>query len=88
MATDPQGFSGRTEPGPDNQPITRPAYRITSGQLQPAGVAGMGGSGSRALLDLSTVSGWRLVAVVLALFYIGVFHLTISPRGVGGGVRL
>jgi hypothetical protein len=82
MATD-DGATGRTTGG--NAPITRPAFRITQGQIQPAGV---GGGGGHPLLDLTSVSGWRLVAVVAALFYIGVFHLSVGRGGISGGVKL
>lgn len=79
------GFSTRTE-GPSNAPITRPAYRVSNGQMQPAGVGGAGLG--HPLLDFSTVSGWRLVAVAAALLYVGVFHFSIVSRGISGGVRL
>jgi hypothetical protein len=84
MAVDPQGASARTETG--NTAITRPAYRVAQGEFQPAGVGGP--AGGHPLLDLSSVSGWRVLAVVAALFYIGVFHVTLGRGGVRAGVTL
>lgn len=87
VATEPAGFSTRTETQ-GQQPITRPAYRVANGQFQPAGVGGPAGLSSHPLLDLSSVSGWRLVMVGLALLYVGIFHFSIVSRGISAGVRL
>jgi len=86
MAVDPQGATARTEPGPGNQPITRPAFRTSPGgtQLSPTGV---GGPDPRSLLDLSGVPAWRLIAVALAALWLGIVYVRIGG-GVSGGIRV
>jgi hypothetical protein len=79
VQTDP-GATART--GGDG--LTRPAYRITSSQIQPLpGYLGIG----HPLLDLSTVGAWRLIAVALAFAYVIGFHVSIGRARVGIGPR-
>ena len=80
------GASARTEQV-DNTVLTRPAYRVSQGQMQPAGVGGAAG-GTGPLLDLSNIAFWRLLVVGAAALYVGLFHFQFSPRGVAAGVRL
>ncbi len=88
MAVD-AGASGRTEYGPGNAPITRPAYRVSQGTLQPAGVGGGATVGAgHPLLDFSGIAAWRTVAVVAALVWLGFVFVSIGRGGVAGGVRL
>lgn len=84
MAVD-AGASARTEAGPGNAPITRPAYRVSQGTIQPAGIGGA--SGGHALLDLSGIPAWRLVAVVAALAWLGFVWVSLRG-GISGGVRV
>jgi len=93
VAVEPAGFSSRTE-GLGQSAITRPAYRsAASGQIQPAGIASGQGGGpymggmSHPLLDLSSVAGWRLVAVAVAVVYIWGFHVSLGGLRVGAGPR-
>lgn len=78
VETDAAGFASRV----DRNNLTRPAYRITAGQVQP--VPGILGPG-HPLLDLSQVSSWRLIAVAVAVAYIVGFHVTIGRARVGIG---
>ena len=81
------GATARTEPGPANQPITRPAYRVSQGVMQPQGVGGAGPYGGHALLDFSSIAAWRTWIAVGALLWLG--FVWVSFRGgVAGGVRL
>lgn len=80
VETDAAGFAARTGGGNNN--LTRPAYRITSGQIQPVpGTLGLG----HPLLDLSQVGSWRLIAVAAALAYIVGFHITLGRARLGLG---
>lgn len=83
------GATARTQ-GMPQAPITRPAYRVANGQMQPAGVAIGGGStgGGHPLLDLSTVAGWRTVWVLVAAAYLGFWFVSISGGRIAGGVRI
>jgi len=83
QVVDPQGATARTE-GPPNAPITRPAYRISQGVSQPAGV---GGPAAPAWLDLSGVPFWRLVMVASAVLWLGVVWVSFRG-GISGGVRV
>lgn len=87
MAVDPQGATARTE-GPPNAPITRPAFRTAPGgtQFSPAGVGG-GGNG-HPLLDLSSVSFWRLAITAAAVLWLGIVWVQIGRGGISGGVRV
>lgn len=85
MATDPQGATARTEPGAGNAPITRPAYRVSQGVSQPAGVGGA--SGPHPLLDFSGIPAWRLVAVVASLLWLGFVYINLRG-GISGGIRV
>ena len=66
----------------DANNLTRPAYRITSGVVQPIG--GRLGPG-HPLLDLSTVGGIRLLVVALAVAYVSGFHVTLGRARIGIG---
>lgn len=80
VETDAAGFAART----DQNRLTRPAYRITAGQIQPVpGVLGIG----HPLLDLSTVGSWRLIAVAVAIAYVIGFHVTLGRARIGIGPR-
>lgn len=87
MATEPSGFSTRTEQSP---PILRPAYRSPTGGTQ----FGVGGGadlpvvGGHPLLDFSSVTGWRLVFTLAAAFYLGFWFVSLRGGGISGGVRL
>lgn len=72
------GAEGRS----DNNLLTRPAYRITSGQFQP--IPSMLGPG-HPLFDLSTPGAWRLVAVAVAVAYVIGFHVTAGRVRLGIG---
>lgn len=80
------GATARFEPSP-NAPITRPAYRVSQGVSQPAGVGGAGPYGGHPLLDFSSVAAWRNVAFVAALLWLGFVWVSLRG-GVAGGVRL
>lgn len=85
------GGSARTEPGPGNAPITRPAYRSPGGgtQFSVAGSAPpQGGPSSHPLLDFSGVTGWRLVFTLAAAAYLGFWFVSLTRGGISGGVRL
>lgn len=84
MAID-AGANGRTEPGPANAPITRPAYRTVQGVSQPAGVGGA--DGPHPFLDLRGVPAWRLIAVGLAAAWLGFVWISLRG-GISGGVRV
>jgi hypothetical protein len=92
MATDYQGATSRTESGPGNLPITRPAYRVSQGVSQPAGVGGANlagyAGGGHPLVDFSGVTGWRTLFAVAALFWLGFVAISLGRGGVAGGVRL
>jgi hypothetical protein len=79
------GASGRTESPPHNN-LTRPAYMTAQGFQSPAPPAAVGGGG-HPLLDLSTVAGWRLVFVGVALAYVVGFHVTLGRTRLGLGPR-
>ena len=82
------GATARTEPGPANQPITRPAYRVNpGGTLMPQGVGGAGPYGGHPLLDFSSVAAWRTWIAVGALLWLGFVWVSLKG-GVSGGVRL
>lgn len=81
------GATARTQ-GMPQAPITRPAYRVANGQMQPVGVAGTGGPSGHSLLDLTTVAGWRTVWVLAAAAYLGFWFVSISGGRIAGGVRL
>lgn len=66
----------------DRNNLTRPAYRITAGQVQP--IPGYLGPG-HPLLDLTQVGAWRLIIVGLAVAYIVGFHLTLGRARIGIG---
>jgi hypothetical protein len=85
MATD-QGATARYESGPGNQPITRPAYRVSQGVSQPVGVGGA--DAPHALLDLSGVPFWRTVFAVAALAWLGFVYINLGRGGLSGGVRI
>lgn len=87
MARDPQGAGQRTA-GPPEAPITRPAYQVSpGGQTQVQGVASRGGPGTP-LLDLSSVSGWRIVWALVAAAYLGFWFVSLSRGGLSAGVRV
>lgn len=86
VAYDPQGATPRTEAGPGNQPITRPAYRVSQGVFQPAGIGGPGGGAP--LLDISGVPFWRLFWTLAAAAYLGFWFVSVRRGGVSAGVRL
>jgi len=86
MAVDPQGATARTEPGPGNAPITRPAYRVSQGVMQPAGVAG-GVGGPHPFLDFSGLPFWRTAITLAALGWLGFVWISLRG-GLSGGVRL
>lgn len=75
------GANGRTTGLPNNL-LTRPAYRITGGQIQPIpSTLGIG----HPLLDLSNVGAWRLIAVAAAVAYVIGFHVSLGRLNVGIG---
>jgi hypothetical protein len=78
VETDAAGFAART----DKNNLTRPAYRITAGQIQP--IPATLGPG-HPLLDLSEVGSWRLIAVALAVAYVVGFHITLGRARLGIG---
>jgi len=61
----------------------RPAFRMQASYLRPAAVGGP--KQGHPLLDLSTVSGWRLVMVGLAVAYVVGFHVSIGRSRLGLG---
>ena len=88
IATEPAGFSTRTEQSP---PILRPAYRSPGGgtQLQAGGAPlAQGGSSGHPLLDFSGVTGWRLAFTLAAAAYLGFWFISLGGGRVSGGVRL
>lgn len=82
MQTEPAGYSVRTE---GNPPILRPGYVVSQGTIMPSGTGGAGPVGASTLLDLSTVSAWRLIAVAAAIAYIWGFHVSLGRVRVGVG---
>ena len=82
----PGGMGGGDDAGSrvDRNNLTRPAYRVAEGQFQPTPqTIGPG----HPLLDLSTVSGWRLVWVAAAVAYVVGFHVTLGRYRIGLGPR-
>jgi hypothetical protein len=65
--------------------VVRPAFAINAGIRQPLGGAGAGFSLGHPLLDLGSVSGWRMVAVGLAFLYVVGFHVTLGRTRLGLG---
>jgi len=85
MQTD-LGATARYEAGPGNQPITRPAYRVSQGVSRPVGVGGA--EGPHPLLDLSGVPFWRTLFAVAALAWLGFVYINVGRGGLSGGVRV
>ena len=73
------GAEARTTPNG----IVRPAFRMNASYLRPAQAGGP--KAGHPLLDLSSVAGWRLVAVAAAIAYVIGFHVTIGRTRLGLG---
>lgn len=80
MVTDTAGATGREDAGSN---LLRPAFSFKSGTSMPG--AGGAASGHAALLDLSSVTSWRLLYTAAAVAYIVGFHASLGRIGVRVG---
>lgn len=81
------GRAGRTNP--QNQ-VTRPGFQYNAQirvptQKPPLGAGGAAGAPFAGLLDFSSATTWRLVAVALAAAYVFGFHVSLNGFRLGLG---
>ena len=78
-------FQDGAAPRTNDLGVVRPAFAIHAGIRQPIGGGSSGFSLGHPLLDLSSVSAWRLIAVGLAFAYVVGFHVTLGRTRLGLG---